>query len=156
MRRRLHIPAGYIFFETVVAMALLSISMVAIHAAMRQGILARGQAQDYTTARFLLEKVMAEKELQPEMVEDSGRGRFPGEYDRFSYEWEVTKIEIPRPEIPPRLPPEQFKAAEDLFREYMGKITVKISWSRAGHDFEAVGETLIPPIQLWQPPKLTS
>jgi len=154
MRIRLHVNAGYIFFETVVAMALLSISMVAIHAAMRQGILARGQAQDYTVARFLLEKIMAEKELQPEMVEDSGRGSFSGEYSRFSYEWKITKIEIPHPEIPPRFPPDQLKAIEDLFRGYMGKITVKISWSRAGHDFEAVGETLIPPGQFWQPPKL--
>ena len=50
---------GYVMVETVVAMGLLSVSMVAIHGAVRQTVIARGQAQDYTIARFLLEEIVA-------------------------------------------------------------------------------------------------
>lgn len=71
---------GYIMVETVVAMGLLSTGMVVIHGAIRQTIIARGQAQDFTVARFLLEEIAAEKELQPELVEGSGQGNFPGRF----------------------------------------------------------------------------
>lgn len=144
---------GYILFETVVAMAVLSLSMVAIHSAIRQAVLTRGQAQDYTTARFLLEKVTAEKELQPELAEGKEEGDFEGELSRFSYKWEISKVEVPMPPIPPDIPEEQRKSLEKMFKGYMGKLSVRISWTRAGQPFEVLGETLFKPEKLWLPPK---
>ena len=91
MRRR----AGYILVETVVAMGVLSISMLIIHQDIRQAIMTRGQAQDFTTARFLLEKVFAEHMEQSLLREESDSGRFPPPHQRFAYEWTISKVEMP-------------------------------------------------------------
>lgn len=143
---------GYIFAETVVAMALLSMSTLVIQGAVRQAIITRGQAQDYTTARFLLTQIASEHSLQFEQPEGSGGGVFDPPYERFSYEWELKRVEVPKPPIPPFLPPEVYATVLSNFQDYMGKITVRISWSRAGVEQERTGETLIRPELLWQPP----
>ena len=62
---------GYIFVETLVAMAILSVSAIVIQESIRQAILARAQAMDYTTARFLLEKVMADRMLSNSLTNAS-------------------------------------------------------------------------------------
>lgn len=144
---------GYILLETIVAMGVLSIGMVAIHGALRQAILTRGQAEDYTTARFLLEEVAAKKEVELELIEGSDRGRFPKPYSRFRYEWEIKKVEVPLPPVPPNLPPEvAAHVKEELEKnKFIGKLHVKIHWTRAGMPFDAVGETLLRPGQLWFP-----
>ena len=79
---------GYIFVESLVAMAILSVSAVAIQEAIRQAIIARGEAMDYTTARFLIEKVMADRMLVFEQPEGGGAGAFDAPFERFSYSWE--------------------------------------------------------------------
>ena len=142
---------GYIFVETVVAMGLLSVSMLVIQGAVRQAIITRGQAQDFTTARFLLEEVMAERELQPEMPEGSGSGRFDPPNARFAYEWELSKVKVPRPQMPPDLSKDEIEQFKKMFKGYMGKLVATVRWSRAGQEREAVGETLLKPEQLWLP-----
>ena len=146
-------PRGYILVETIVAMGLLSISMMVIQGAIRQAIITRGQAEDYTTARFLMEQVVAKIELQPQMQKGSARGPFEGEHGRFSYEWELTKVEVPRPAFPDDMPPAERKQLELMFKGYMGKLRVVIRWARAGQEFEAAGETLLAPEKLWIPPR---
>lgn len=148
MKRR----AGYILVETIVSLGLLSVGMIVIQSAIRQAILTRGQAEDYTRARFLLEQIVSEKLIQPELMESKGQGEFKENLSRFSYEWEIGKAEIPRPVIPPTIPPEQRKQLEKEFKGWMGKLHVRISWSRAGIPFEISGDTLFKPEQLWQPP----
>jgi len=145
-------PRGYILVETIVAMGLLSVSMMVIQGAIRQAIITRGQAEDYTTARFLMDQVTAKIELQPEMVEGSDSGSFSGEHKRFRYKWELTKVQVPKPAFPDDFEPRERKRLQRLFKGYMGKLQVVIRWSRAGHKFEAVGETLLSPEQLWIPP----
>ena len=144
---------GYILVETIVAMGLLSISMMVIQGAIRQAIITRGQAEDYTTARFLMEQVVAKIELQPQMKTSSDRGPFEGEHGRFSYEWELTKVEVPIPAFPDDMPTVQRKRLELMFKKYMGKLRVVIRWARAGQEFEAAGETLLAPEKLWLPPQ---
>ena len=145
--------SGYVMVETVVAMGLLSISMVAIHGAVRQTVIARGQAEDYTVARFLLEETVAKKELLPEVLEGRGGGGFPAPFSRFRHEWEITRVTLPRPPIPPGFPPERYQELERRFMKYIGKLRVRIMWTRAGQDFEVVGVTLLRPGQLWTPPE---
>ncbi len=145
--------AGYILVETIVAMGLLSIGAVTIQSAIRQAIITRGQAQDYTTARFLLEKVVNKFELQPQVKESSGQGTFDSPNDRFSYQWEIKKVEVPKPEIPLDIEEVERERLEKLFTGYMGKVAVRIAWTRAGKDFEAIGETLLLPEKLWLPPE---
>lgn len=142
---------GYILFETIVALGLLSIGMLAIHNSMSQAMFMRARAQDFTTARFLLEEIMAERELPPEVQASTGEGQFDGENARFSYRWEISKIEVPTPPLPPMLTPQEREQFEKRFKRYMGKISVTVSWARRGFDYEMTGETLIPPERLWLP-----
>lgn len=142
---------GYLLVETIVSMAVLSISMVFIHAGVEQAIIARGQAQDYTTARFVLQEVVADIELQPQFVEGSGEGTYKGD-PRFTYTWEITKATVPRPPLPADLDEAQRQLLEQYFTGYMPKLKVVVKWHRAGYDFESVGETLFGPEKLWVPP----
>jgi hypothetical protein len=152
MRRK---TRGYMMLEAVVSMAILSISMIGIHQALRQAVIVRAQAQDYTTARFLLEKIMGGHELQIQVVEGSGDGGFPAPNDRFRYSWSISKVEVPRPPIPDFIPPRDRERIEEKFKGYMARIEVHIYWTRAGREFEAIGETLLPPEDLWLPEEET-
>lgn len=143
--------AGYIFVETLVAMGILSVSGIVIQDALRQAIYARAQAQDYTTARFLLEKVAGEEALKFQRPEGSGQGRFPPPYERFSYHWALRRVDVPRPQLPPYLEPHERELFEENFVDYMGLLTVRLNWTRGGAEFEALGETLLRPGLLWLP-----
>ena len=145
--------AGYLLVETVVSMAVLSISMLYIHTAVRQSVQVHAQAQDYTNARFLLRQVLSEQELQPELVVSSDRGIFPAPYERFEYSVDITKEAVPVPKIPGDLSKEQKQWFNENFRDYIGRVQVTITWSRSGALSEIIGETLLHPEQLWVPPK---
>lgn len=148
MRRR---RAGYIMVETIVAMGLLSVSIVVIQNAIRQGIITRGQAQDYTTARILLDRMVAEHELQPEVAEGSGEGQFEAPFHRFSYKWNLQRLKVPRPHFPTDMEESERDSLKRMFTGYMGKLYVEIRWSRAGFENYVVGETLLAPEHIWIP-----
>lgn len=143
--------AGYIFVETIVAMGVLSISTLVIQDALRQAILTRRQAQDFTTVRFLLEQLAGEQALLFQQPEGSGSGNFPEPYEHYAYEWKIEKVDVPLPEFPPGAPPEVRAIFEEHYVDYMGKLTVRITWSRGGMEREALGETLLRPALLWLP-----
>jgi len=145
---------GYILVETIVAMALLSVTMLTIHAGMRQAFIAIGESEDYTTARFLLQDLMANIELQSEVVEGHESGRFPGENARFSYEWSVCKIDITPPKMPTDMAPEMQEAFRRQFVKHMGVITVRVKWTRMGGEYVKEGQTLFSPEAMWTPPEL--
>ncbi|MFA7691677.1 MAG: hypothetical protein GX117_13540 [Candidatus Hydrogenedentes bacterium] len=142
---------GYIFVETVVAMALLSVSAIVIQSALRQGMLTRRQGQDYTIARFLLQQVTGDQALRFQQPEGSGSGRFDAPYDDFRFKWDLKKVSIPRPQNIHALPPELYQSFEDRIVDYMGKLTVRIEWRRGGVPMETVGETLLRPDLFWLP-----
>jgi len=144
---------GYILVETIVAMALLSVTMLTIHAGMRQAFIAIGLSEDYTTARFLLQQVMSNIELQGEVVADRKRGRFPGEYSRFNYEWQVRKIDVPQPSLPGNTPAEVRTAFRNQFVRHMGHARVRVTWTRLGAEYTAEAQTLFSPEAMWTPPE---
>ena len=141
---------GYILFETLVAMTLLSIGLIAINRAMRETILVRGVSRDHTQARFLLEDLIGNLELQPELNETSGSGRFEGELSRFSYKWAVSKVEVPEPPLPPDMPPEEAEKFK-LSAPYLAKIEATVSWQRSGRSYEQTAQTLWTPEKLFVP-----
>ncbi len=149
LRRR----TGYILVEAMVAMGLLSLGMLSINTGLRQAVLVRGETEDLTLARFMLEEIMTDLEMQPELRESSGSGRFPGEQSRFRYEWEVRRVSIPRPTLPSDATEADITRFEEQFKDFMGSVTVIIRWTRAGNEYEVVGETLLRPEQLWTPPR---
>jgi hypothetical protein len=141
---------GYMLLETVVAMALLSVGMVAIQGGLRQAIIVRGQARDATMARHILEQVIGKIELQDRLVESQGTGKGEAELSRFSWTWKISKIELPPPPIPPELPPQAQKELE-LRSKYVPKIQATVTWQRNGRPFKETAQTLWNPSKLFVP-----
>lgn len=144
---------GYILVETVVAMAVLSISILGVHQGISQALLARARTMDFTMARFLMEEKLNDLLIQPQLTEGQGKGTFDVPHERFSYEWSLKKVEVPKPEMTGEMNPERQQYVMKNWKSYVGKISITISWMRAGEPFERTGETLIGPDKLWQPPQ---
>lgn len=147
--------AGYILIETAVALVLLSIGAFAVHRTIQEAIRTRGQAQDFTRARFLLDQRMAEVLAQPVLVEKRAQGRFTGMDDRFAWTSEIARVNVPVPKAPLRPRPDGKPAPKFEFprsRDYLASVRVTISWDRSGMSFSETYETLLPPQRLWQPP----
>ena len=142
---------GYILIETIVAMALLSVSMIVIQQSLHQAILVRGRIMDFSTARLLLKEQTAAVEIQHEVPVTKKFGRFPPPYERFSWEWEMSKLSVPRPELPDWIVEDKRKSLKKMFKPYMGKLRVTIKWERGGEPFEITGHTLVKPEHLWLP-----
>ena len=153
MSRRQNQTRGYILIEAVMSMVLLSLGLVAIQGAIRQTIVVRGQARDYTQARFLLEETLARLETQPQHVEGSQSGNFEGDFSRFAWEWKISKIDVPLPPFPPDITPEEI-AVFKLNVSYVAKVEVTLSWTRSGRSYKETFETLWPPEKLWVPPEV--
>ena len=145
---------GYILFETVVALGILSVSMYTIFAGMQQALMLRARAQDFTVAQFLIEQTMETQLLQYELVESRGSGSFPAPNDRFQYTWAVEKVEVPLPPLPAQLSQEMSEQFIKQYKKFMGRVTVTVSWRRRGLPYEIKGETLISPEKLWLPPEV--
>jgi len=143
---------GYILLEAVVSMALLSVSVIGINGALRQAILVKGEAQDYTQARFILEQQIAKVELQRQLSETENSGTCRGELSRFRWRYKVSKIQLPEPELPPDIPPERLRDLK-MRAPYMAKIEAIVTWSRSGIEHEETIETLWIPDKLWTPPE---
>jgi hypothetical protein len=147
--------AGYILIETAVALVLLSVGAFVVHRTVQEAIRTRGQAQDFTRARFLLEQRMSELLVQPVLAEKRSSGRFSGDDDRFTWTTDIRRVNVPVPRAPlrPRLngPPPKFEFPET--RDYLARVVVTVSWERSGVAFSESYETLLPPHRLWQPPR---
>ena len=120
MIRTLRKRDGYILIEAAVAMVLLSIGALTVHGTIQEAVRTRGQAQDYTRARFLLEQVLADLEIQPELAEHSDRGRFEGEHARFLWDYRVRRVNVPLPGRPLRPPPKEKKVQQFVYPEGQG------------------------------------
>lgn len=141
---------GYILLEAVVSMAVLSVSVVGINASLKQAILVKGEAQDYTQARFILEEQIAKVEIQDPLTEVENSGRCEGDLSRFRWRYKVTKIALPQPEMPAA--PVEGRQPPKMSAPYMAKIEVTATWSRAGVEHKETIETLWIPEKLWTPP----
>ena len=105
-------------------------------------------AHDYTEARFLAEDKMGQLLLQPILIDGAeGSDAYGEDHPRFSYKWVVSQEEIPAP-MPP---PIQRRNAQTFrpFNQYIGKVTVTVSWTRLQQSYEFTLETLIAPDRFW-------
>lgn len=135
---------GYILVETMVALVLLSIGAFAVQGTIRESLLTRGQAQDYTRARFLLQDLIADIELQPLLAAGKHTGQFKGADDRFRWDTEVRRVDVPK-----------LKGGQKPFRfpegfEYLTRVRATIYWKRGGREFSETMETLLSPEHLFQ------
>ncbi|MCL4692976.1 MAG: hypothetical protein KJ060_10770 [Candidatus Hydrogenedentes bacterium] len=141
--------SGWILVETMVALMVLSIGGVAVNRAMQDALITRAMARDLTTARFLLEQVMSELELERTLIDGASEsGDFGEDYPQFVYKWNVSVVPIPQPELPP-LATATLAQPVEYPVPYLGKIHVTVSWSRAGRPFERSLETLVSPDRVY-------
>ena len=140
---------GWILVETLVALMVLSVGVLAVNQALQDALLTRAMARDFTQARFLLEQVVSDLELQPLLIEGAAKnGAFGEAFERFAYHYEVSRVELPAPELPP-LAIGTLAQPLQLPVSYLGKIRVTVTWTRAGRSFERAVETLIAPEKLY-------
>jgi hypothetical protein len=140
---------GWVLLEAIVALTVLSVGVWAVNRALQDALLTRAMAQDYTQARFFLEQVISELELQPVLAEGASKsGTFGDDYPRFSYTWMVSKVDVPAPQIPPQLLA-IMQTEPELPVPYLGKLRVTVNWTRAGRSFSRSLETLIAPNRLY-------
>lgn len=143
---------GYILLEATVALILLSVGAYSVHGVIRQAIVTRGQAEDYTRARFLMNEKVADLEIQPTLFPGSKSGRFEGDDDRFRWTYTISSKPLlsvvgPSRATPPI--PGPFKYERDT--SFVVHLVVTLEWSRAGRDFSETYETLISPDKLYLP-----
>lgn len=141
---------GYILVEAVTAMAILSIAAVTVQRAVHTAVLARGLARDYTTAQFLLERINADCALEPRIAAgEAHAGTFPPPDERFSYRWVLEKVDLPLPNLPSGLPPEQAAELASKVVDHMGELHIEVAWTRGGEPFSIAAETLLSPERTW-------
>lgn len=152
MRRRS--TRGYILIETTVAVVVLGISAITIQGVIRQAIQTRGQVQDFTHVRFLMEDYMARLELQPYVFAGTGEGVFDEGDGRFRYTYTIRAVNVPVPELP--APPGL--RAEDIARftydagaSRLVHVALTVRWRRGQMDFEETIETLLRQAKLYTP-----
>ena len=132
---------GYVLVETLVAMAVLSASMITIHNALGQAALTHAQARDLTQARFLLNAKMGEFRVNPALEEGDTAGDFGEAFSRFHWQARVSKVRLPEP--PP--PSIQEVAPIKLATPFLGKIVVTVQWTTRRQPSEERLETLVSP-----------
>lgn len=140
---------GYILLETTVALLILSVGAYAVHGAFQQAAIARGQAADYTEARFLLEQTLSEIEAKPLIEAGAATGTFDDPHDRFRWSSEVRKLPLPAPRDLRSRTKQPFRYPKG--RDYLVRIAVTVTWERAGQSFSESLETLLGPERLWEP-----
>lgn len=148
---------GYILVETAVALVLLSVGAFTVHRTIQEAIRTRGQAQDFTRARFLMSQTMGKILEQPLLVGRTNSGTYEGDDSRFSWTSEIKRAPVPVPKAPLR--PRPPNAPQVVFeyldqRDYLGRVTVTVTWQRSGMSFSESSETLLAPNRLWQPPRV--
>ncbi|MFO1462566.1 MAG: prepilin-type N-terminal cleavage/methylation domain-containing protein [bacterium] len=95
---------GFTLIEIMIALSILSISLLSIYAAQGNSLRASGRAENIQTASMLARQKMTEKMI--ELQKDLDKGKFPDEqindqgsfdppFDRFRWEFAVRKVEIP-------------------------------------------------------------
>ncbi|MBX7256370.1 MAG: type II secretion system GspH family protein [Candidatus Hydrogenedentes bacterium] len=140
---------GWILVETLVALVVLSVGILAANRALGESMFTRAMAQDYTQARFFIEQVMSELELQPMLAENStGQGDFGKDYPRFKYKWAVSRADIPVPRVPPEILV-NYPDGIEMPVPYVGKISVTVLWTRRDQTYTRTAETLIGPERLY-------
>jgi general secretion pathway protein I len=101
---------GFTLVEIMIALAILSITLVAVYLAQGDSLRASGRAEDIRTASLLARQKMTEKMI--DLQKDIDKGKFPDDqvndqgafdppFDKYRWEFAVRKVEIPLAGSPP-------------------------------------------------------
>lgn len=143
--------SGWILVETLVALVVLTVAVLAVNRAFGEAVLTRAIARDYTQARFFMEEVLGDLEVRPVHIDGAaGNGNFGEENPRFSYTWSVKKLPMDMPQVGAALPPAAQRYLEEFEMpvQYLGEITVAVSWTRQERRYTEEVVTIIAPERL--------
>ncbi|PCJ62454.1 MAG: hypothetical protein COA73_06390 [Candidatus Hydrogenedentota bacterium] len=146
-----HRSRGYILIEATVAMVILSMGAVTVHSVLRQGVLTRGQAQDYTSAQFVMDELIAKIELLPALETGTKEGVFDEYGGRFSYRYTIRKVNVPFPKPIPHPTQKNRIVGIPESKSFLVHVHADVFWSRGGVPFQASRETLYGPGRYFQP-----
>lgn len=135
---------GFVLIESLVALAVLSIGVIAVNRAMSEALTARALARDYTEARFLIEQKMGDLEAQPVLYDGAESGDFGQARPRFRWERTVEKIRVPEAETPQGVTPGVAFVYEAPV-PFLVKISVTVRWTRARREYAETFQTLAGP-----------
>ncbi len=144
---------GYILLETLTALTVLSVSVLAMNAALRQSVQTRALARDYTEARFLMEHLLGAIEVLPRVEAGTTSGVFQTA-PRFQYEYIIDTVEVPAPAVSGaslQRASEQLGVNPDELElpvPFIPRVKAVVRWSRGGREHEAVITTLLDPNQM--------
>ncbi len=142
--------SGYILLECLVALMVLSIGAAVINRSLYQVMLTRALTRDYTQARFLLEQLISEPQLKYWSTESEERGEYQGHLSRFSWYRKVERLPVSLPTFTGDVPAYILEQLERRSAA-LGKVTVTVTWTRAGQTYERTVTTIIPPGRFWVP-----
>lgn len=150
MKRR-----GYVLLETVGALVVLSVGIVGVHQAMREAVMTRAQARDYTQARFLLQALVAQVELQPLVYPGEYQGAYADSLSRFRWKYKVDLVQLPEMQPSVQAVPRPSRGRPMIVRRqpvtHMGRITAEVSWTLRNQEYSQRTQTLMQPEKVFRP-----
>lgn len=149
---------GYLLLEAIVAMAMLSVGIIAINASLREAVTMRAHADDFTKAGFLLQALVGPEQINyyyGERMEEGSAAESLGlpedAYGRFGYKTAIEPVEMPLPELPADMPADMVEQLEALSKEQLFRVTVTVLWTRRGQTYERTASTLVLREKPWAP-----
>jgi type II secretion system protein I len=131
--------SGFTLLEIMVALSILSLSLVAIMNLFSQGIRMTGVAEEYTLATILARSKMSEVLMEKELEVSTEAGEFEEFERRFSYETAIEEYELPYLVKEDGLDFSSTQAGvaeEELFKTF--KVTVKVKWNDGRRNVELI------------------
>ena len=138
---------GYILLESVVAMGVLSVGIVGINASLRQVLLTRALAEDFTRVRFYLDELVAAAELRYPVTSTEESGSY-GEESRFRWSRKIELYPIPIPPLPVELALEEALDLQQTVGQ-IAKVTVRVDWTRMGSPYSRRTVSFLPAEQVF-------
>lgn len=141
--QKLNAESGFSLLEIMVAVAILSISFLALLNFEGQSLVLTGRSEKLTLATFLGQEKMAEVILEFESDvasgafpdEKSDSGRFDEPYEDISWSWQIRRVEIPVPEETGGDPMGiMFKAVAEEIAKAVREVRLTITWEELGKE----------------------
>lgn len=132
-------------------MGVLSVGIVGINTSLRQVLLTRALAEDYTHVRFLLDELVATVELRYPVTSGEESGAF-GEDSRFRWSRSIEAYPTPIPPLPVQLTEEEALDLQQTVGQ-LARVTVRVDWARMGSSYSREAISFLPVGRLFLTPE---
>lgn len=130
--------AGFTLLEVMVALAILGVSLVLTMQLFSGALSSTALSRHYTEATFLARHKLEELSLDDQLASGSQAGNFEGEYEKYSWEAEMSPFEFPQPVA---------MNDEAVARPQIVQLKLAVSWEERGKTYKVELVTLDASIQ---------